>query len=199
MSALRVSVLRANVAAAFKADGRRGWILVAMLSVPTLLQLLPAGARLALRYERGAIGAGEYWRLLSAHAIHLNAAHLIVNLAGGVLVWALVVEQFSARRWLAIAAASIAAIDAGLWWLRPQIDWYVGASGLLHGILAAGFYAGVRRQDPASLIGLPLLLAKLIYEQLHGSLGITAGIPVVSVAHLYGAGGGLLLAMLLRR
>jgi rhomboid family GlyGly-CTERM serine protease len=140
-----------------------------------------------LRYERAALGAGQLWRLLTAHFIHLNGAHLLVNLAGIVLVWALVVEEFSATQWLWIGLAAIAGIDAGLWWLSPAPEWYAGASGLLHGVLCAGFVAGAWRRDPVSLLGLPILLGKLLMEQRGGTLGITDAMPVVSVAHLYGA------------
>lgn len=184
---------------AFKADGARGRLLLSILLSLTLIQALPRDTQFALRYARGGIGAGEYWRLLSAHVTHLNAPHLLVNLAGLILVWALVVEEFRLTHWLVITAACVAAIDAGLWWLQPQLQWYVGASGLLHGLLAAGFYCGMRRRDLVSLIGFALLAAKLIYEQSGGSLGITADMPLVSVAHLYGALGGLLGSVALRR
>ena len=183
---------------AFKADGRRGLVLLGILLACILIQLASPAAFAALRYERSAIAAGEWWRLLSAHLTHLNAAHLLVNMAGVVLVWGLVVEEFSARQWLLVLLLATAAIDTGLWWLNPAIGWYVGASGLLHGLLLAGFVSGLARRDPVALIGLPILLAKLFIEQRGAALGITAGLPVVSVAHLYGVAGGAVAGAILR-
>ena len=42
-----------------------------------------------LRYDRGAIAAGGWWRLLTAHLVHLDAHHLILNELGLVLMWSL--------------------------------------------------------------------------------------------------------------
>ena len=40
------------------------------------------------------------------------------------------------------------AIDAGLWLFDSTVQWYVGSSGVLHGILAAGTLAQLRRRQP---------------------------------------------------
>ena len=37
-----------------------------------------------------------------------------------------------------IGVASVAMIDLGFVLFEPQLDWYVGLSGVLHGALAAG-------------------------------------------------------------
>jgi len=29
-------------------------------------------------------------------------------------------------------------ISSALWWLSPRVSWYVGASGVLHAVMAAG-------------------------------------------------------------
>ncbi|HEX8784094.1 MAG TPA: hypothetical protein VF764_12020, partial [Steroidobacteraceae bacterium] len=69
-------------------DGRRG---VALL-LACLLLLLPAvageGGRALLRYERSALADGEWWRLLSAHVVHLDLRHALLNVVGLALVWA---------------------------------------------------------------------------------------------------------------
>jgi membrane associated rhomboid family serine protease len=103
-----------------------------------------------------------------------------------------------------IALASLCAIDAGLWFVNPELQWYVGLSGLLHGILAAGIVVSLQKPQ-LELLALGLLLvAKLGWEQLYGPLPgseSSSGGPVVVAAHLYGAaGGGLagLLALVIR-
>ena len=143
-----------------------------------------------LRYDRAAIAAGELWRLISGHFVHLGWSHLLLNVLGLVLVWYLVAARFSPARWLAISALTIAGIDAGFWWLEPQLAWYVGLSGLLHGLLAAGIVAGMRLlHKEAWLLGV-IVGAKIVYEQLVGPLPgseASTGGGVIVAAHLYGA------------
>jgi rhomboid family GlyGly-CTERM serine protease len=149
----------------------------------------------ALRYDRSGIARGELWRLLTGHLVHLSAWHLILNLLGLALIGALFTRAYSVLQWAAIAAASVAAIGAGLFILRPQIDWYVGLSGVLHGLMAAGAVAWWRSESRPLAGALSLvLIAKLTWEQIHGALPLAGSIPVVVDAHLYGAMGGFVCA-----
>lgn len=154
-------------------------------------------ARLALRYEREALAAGEWWRLLGAHLVHLGWRHALLDLAGVALLAWLWGRRYPPGRWLWITLASAAAVVAGLWWLSPEVYWYVGLSGVLHGAVAAGAVALVRERAPGGWLLLWALLAKLAVEQWLGPLWLTAeaaGGPVIVDAHLYGAVGGLLAA-----
>jgi rhomboid family GlyGly-CTERM serine protease len=91
-----------------------------------------------LRYDRSAIAAGGWWRLLTAHIVHLDAHHLILNELGLVLMWSLFAQDYDAVEWCVIVLAGALAISSGLWWLSPRVSWYVGASGVLHSVMAAG-------------------------------------------------------------
>lgn len=148
-----------------------------------------------LRYDRNSIADGELWRLLTGHVVHLNAAHLALNLAGLLLVWLLVGSCFSALAWSIVIALTLAVIDIGFWFLDPELSWYVGMSGLLHGLLMAGVVARLR-DAPGESIALGLLVvAKIAYEQFAGPLPgseASAGGPVVVNAHLYGTIAGVL-------
>ncbi len=99
--------------------------------------LATASAQL-LRYDRSAIAAGGWWRLLTAHIVHLDAHHLMLNELGLVLMWSLFAQDYDAVEWCAIVFAGALAISSGLWWLSPRVAWYVGASGVLHSVMAAG-------------------------------------------------------------
>jgi len=153
----------------------------------------------ALRFERGAISDGDYWRLVSGHFVHLSGTHAALNVAGVVLVWMLVGQAFRWRGWIFISLVVIVSIDAGLWWWSPRLSWYVGLSGLLHGWLAAGICGMPKgRRADVLLLG-AVLVAKLAFEQWYGALPGSeeaAGGPVVVDAHLYGALGGLLAGVL---
>ncbi|HXN09847.1 MAG TPA: rhombosortase [Steroidobacteraceae bacterium] len=172
-------------------DGRYGLTLAAAVTLILALTATGDAGRSALRYDRFGLAHYQWWRLLSAHVVHLGARHALLDCAGLVLIWVLFAREFPARRWFAILLASALAIDAGLWFLSPAVDWYLGASGVLHGALAAGAVAWYRRGDGMGAGLVVLLVAKLIYEQLHGTSVLGPGLPLVPEAHLYGALGGL--------
>jgi rhomboid family GlyGly-CTERM serine protease len=153
--------------------------------------LLPEATTASWRYDRAALSAGEYWRWLSAHLVHLDTRHAAINaLAAGILVL-LFFDAFRGLHWLACVSGAWLAINLGLWWLAPEVDWYVGASGVLHGVIAAGALVWWRARDPRAWILLALLGSKLVYEYLQGTaLGFSGDQPVVLAAHRYGSFGG---------
>jgi rhomboid family GlyGly-CTERM serine protease len=187
----------ARTLASLNCDGRRG----AALAAACLALLLPTlggdRARMLLRYERAQLALGQWWRLLTAHLVHLDLRHALLNSVGLTLMWALFARDFTPRHWLVVLLAAAAAIDAGLWFGDSTVQWYVGSSGVLHGVMAAGALAHIRRGERDGWILAALLAVKLLYEQRHGALPFSGGDPVVVDAHLWGVlGGGLAAAFL---
>jgi rhomboid family GlyGly-CTERM serine protease len=179
-------------------DGRRGAILAAgclLLLAPTLLG---EGARQWLRYDRAGLAKGQWWRLLTGHWIHLDVRHAVLNCLGLALMWALFARDYAPRQWVAIVLAAAVAIDAGLWLGNSTVMWYVGSSGVLHGVMAAGALAYLRRGEREGWLLAGLLVAKLIYEHRVGALPFSGSDPVIVDAHLYGVLGGGAMATLLR-
>jgi rhomboid family GlyGly-CTERM serine protease len=147
------------------------------------------------RYERHAIGNGEYWRLASGHLVHLGFGHLWPNVLALAIVGMLFEGVYRNRDWWRATVASAGAIDLGLYFLESDVAWYVGLSGVLHGYVAGGAIALLARRQVLGVFLALGLSAKLIFEQLVGPVPFTAesvGGPVVVSAHLYGALGGLL-------
>lgn len=155
-----------------------------------------------LSFDRDAIRQGEAWRLATAHVTHLGWPHLFLNLAGLLLVWYLVGAYLAATGWAIVLAASVIGVDAGLWFFEPQLLGYVGLSGVLHGLLAAGIVAGLRtRKAEVWILGIVVVL-KIAWEQfvgpLPGSEEATGGAVIVS-SHAWGAlAGAVCAAMLIR-
>jgi rhomboid family GlyGly-CTERM serine protease len=180
-------------------DGKRGIALAAMCCLLLLPVLAGDAGREAMRYDRTALAGGQWWRLLTAHIVHLDFDHAALNSLGLVLMWALFARDYRPPQWLAIVLGSIAAIDAGLWIRDSTIGWYVGSSGALHGIMAAGTLAHLRRRDLDGWILAAFIVVKLAYEQSAGALPFTdSHAGVVVDAHLFGTLGGAGIAAFLR-
>jgi rhomboid family GlyGly-CTERM serine protease len=180
-------------------DGRYG-IALLLISILLLLPELSGDAsRSALRYDRTAIEAGQWWRFVTAHFVHLDLEHALLNVLGLTMMWALFARDYLPRQWLVIVVSIVLAIDVGLWFWDTRIHWYVGASGALHGFMAAGTLAHLRRGDLDGWILAIFIVLKLGYEQWGGSLPFTdSDVPVVVNAHLYGALGGAIPAAFLK-
>lgn len=181
-------------------NGDRGYG-ICLLAVCVALALPELGGepvRNALSFDRSAIGAGQWWRVLSAHFVHLDAEHVLLNGLGVVLMWALFARDYSPGRWAAIYLFAALTISAGLWFLNPELSWYVGASGALHGVMTAGTLAHLRRRDLDGWILAIFIVAKLSYEQFAGSMPFAGSADTIVDAHLYGAAGGLVLALFLK-
>lgn len=179
-------------------DRAYGWALLGTCLLLALLELGGEPTRALLSYDRIGIARGEWWRLLTAHFVHLDAEHAFLNGLGVVLMWALFARDYSPARWLAIYLFASLTISAGLWWLNPELQWYVGASGALHGVMTAGTLAHLRRRDLDGWILAIFIIAKLSYEQFAGSMPFSGASNTIVDAHLYGAVGGLALALFLR-
>ena len=185
---------------------RRGHpaLIVAGLAAALLVAGYPLdeGLGYALRYDRAAIRGGEWWRLATAHVAHLSWAHALLNAAALLLVLQIFRSAVRVPEWWIAGVVSMLAIDAGLWWLEPQVTWYAGASGVLHGMFVAGLAGLWRGGEHRLAIALALgLILKLAFEWWHGPAADLFTAPVVTAAHRYGALGGLIAAaaMLWRR
>jgi rhomboid family GlyGly-CTERM serine protease len=178
-------------------DGAAGLALLAAGAAMLLLALTGEPGRLLLRYDRAALAAGQAWRLLTAHLVHLDLRHALLNGCGLALMWALFARDYTARQWLLVVLGAMVAIDAGLWLCDSTVQWYVGSSGALHGVMAAGAFAHLRRREPDGWVLAGFLAAKLVWEQWVGPLPLADGVVVVD-AHLYGVFGGAAVAAFLK-
>lgn len=154
-----------------------------------------------LRYQREAIFAGEWWRLFTGHLVHLGNTHTVMNVLGLALVWGLLWQSLTPLQWLFVTLGSAGGIGLGLLWLNPELAWYVGLSGLLHGLFVAGVLADMLRGGRREVLLLAAIAVKLMYEQFSGPLPGTAEFadgPVVVDAHLYGAIAGMSVTLLLK-
>ncbi len=175
-------------------------LLFAVISAAVVIESFGDAGRELLRLERARVLDGEWWRLLSGHFTHLAPQHLALNAAGLGLVALLAGRAMTASQWLLAFLMSLVAVNTGLLVFDPQLNWYVGLSGVLHGLLVAGLVAALESRRTESIVLLAVIAAKLAWEQFVGPIPGTSGAAggaVIVNAHLYGAIGGAVIGAVL--
>jgi len=155
-----------------------------------------------MRFDRVAISQGQLWLLLTGNLVHLNGSHLLLNMAGLALVAVFFSHYMSALAWFVLSLWSALLVGLGLYYFNPEIFWYVGLSGVLHGLFVVGGWYEYRHFKASGLVLLILVVAKLIWEQWAGALPgseAMAGGRVVVDAHLYGAISGVVFLGIMSR
>lgn len=163
-----------------------------------LLALFDAHILPYLAYDREAVLKGQLWRLVTAHFVHLNFNHFLLDSAGFVLVsWFFrdVLNTKLLLLWLGISAPLCGALLT----LDSQLTGYVGLSGILHGWLVIALVVGFRTAPLLHSLAIAVITIKLVYEQTAfydaHYLADTIGGYVYALAHLYGAVIGLFIAL----
>jgi rhomboid family GlyGly-CTERM serine protease len=169
--------------------------IIALLCI--VMFMLPESISQHLVLTQDAFKNNEMWRTLSAHFMHTNLWHLLLNLAGLYLTWFLFYEQLSWRRVLFVMLTCTIGLSIVLQVTQHlnSIAWYVGLSGTLHGIFAFALVLDLKTKRMSTYVLIALGITKLLYEQLGGSNADTEALIGASVAidaHLWGAVLGVL-------
>lgn len=174
---------------------RAGWPALLITLVCLLLYLFPQFGDL-LRWSRPAIAQGEWWRLFSGHFVHLGANHLFMNLLALLLAMYIFSDQLRPFHWLLMVSIGALSISIMLYQFSPQLQWYVGLSGLLHTLFIFAALLVAPGQPKIAALFILFLLAKIGWEQWQGPSQTTIdwiGGNVITDAHLFGAVTGFLL------
>lgn len=176
-------------------DSLRAWRIPIAIALLAIAAALLAGSSDWLRYERLGLQKGEWWRLWTGHIAHLGWIHLGFNLGGLLIVWLLFRREFSAPSWMQIILFSGLGTSAGLYFFDPAVSWYVGLSGVLHGLAVAGALGLMRSNLLVGIFWIGVVSVKLLVEQFGGSLSLMSAVTSANViidAHLYGAISGFI-------
>ena len=176
---------------------------VATLLLVALLAVAGDGPREVLRYDRALIAAGQWWRLLSGNFVHLGFGHLLLDGAGLALLLLFFRDVFAPRDWAVAMTAGAIVVGLGLWFLNPEVRYYLGISGVLHTLLFAGLLLSFRHTPLINGIVFVAMAARIWFEQQPGYdihyMQATIGGAVMVDAHLYGAFAALPVTALLWR
>ncbi len=132
----------------------------------------------------------EPLRIISGHLVHIDFSHWLGNAVALGLILGIFHRYISAGQLIYLCVLLATSISLLLLAFHPDVHWYRGMSGILHGLAAWGCCAAwnsARRLMSTALLG---LCAKLIAEQTIGSPW--SSFPVIHAAHGYGAAVGLL-------
>ncbi|WP_068545472.1 rhombosortase [Thalassotalea crassostreae] len=167
---------------------------VSVLVLSVLIYLLPDNLSSYLIYDRDLLAQGELWRLLSSHFVHTNFNHLLLNLAGLTMLWALHGDHYDNKNYGLAFIISMIVCSAGIYFFDTDMQRYVGLSGVLHGIFIWGAFLDIRRGWKSGYLLVIGVIAKVAYEQVFGASAEVESIINASVAidaHLWGTVGGL--------
>jgi len=162
----------------------------------------------ALEYRHATLAA-QPWRAFTAHVVHINWPHALVNALAWFIVARLFAQELPPARQVVVGVATGVVISVGLALRYPEIDWYRGFSGVLHGLFFAGATTWLVRSlitrdaDRLGVIWLPGALTlggwtKVLLEQPAGATTAYAewlGAPTVPQAHLLGAACGTMFGL----
>ncbi len=143
-------------------------------------------------FDRDLISQGQYWRLLTAHFIHLNVNHLLLNLAGLALVLIILDKTLSLCEWIILIVCSAIGQSIIFYYYLPQVQAYVGFSGVIHSLYVAGAVCLLKNRQDRKIASILLLLVtlKLLTENWGQGISMTEqliGGRVLVEAHLFGA------------
>jgi membrane associated rhomboid family serine protease len=169
-----------------------------------------------LQFDRARYEAGAVWTLLSAQWVHFGVAHAALNAATMVLVvlalhgWVPLRLQGAALVGGYVGVALVIALD-------PHCVYYAGASGALHGLWSGSAVGLVLKRDhgrrganvwmgAVMLLVLAFKLWLQAWGSVQGSMGgvagvggglhLLVGVPTYYPAHMAGAIGGMVFAVL---
>jgi rhomboid family GlyGly-CTERM serine protease len=156
-----------------------------------------------LIYNREAIAAGEWWRLITGHLVHLSTLHFVYNVIAFFIVGAVFEWRRYRHFWLFCFTACLA-IGTALYVAAPQWDYYGGLSGAITAAVVYVCLHGLSEEIPWRwLCGITLacVMMKLGYElafeqKIFGSTG--SAFVAVPMSHVAGAVTALLAFLLMK-
>ena len=167
-------------------------ITAALVTVLGLLFVVFPGPE-PLAYHAVKVSAGDVWRLVTAHLVHADLAHLAWN-ALAMAVLGTLIERQDRTLLLASLAIGMLAVSALLLSPLSSLIQYCGLSGVLNSLLVVTLYVEWRKGSRAPvLLVMTASLAKLAWELGQQEALITQiSWSPYPAAHAAGVLGGLL-------
>jgi rhomboid family GlyGly-CTERM serine protease len=160
-----------------------------ILMVSIVLALTEPSSSDWLAYDRSQLDNFQWWRIITGHFLHTNTTHLLLNIAGLTLLWALHGHYFKTCCYFMQFFVLCLGTSIGLYLFAEQMLWYVGLSGVLHGLFVIGAYFDIKNKFKTGWIMLIGVWLKVAHEQIYGASEEVAKLIAANVAidaHLFG-------------
>ncbi|MDE2149891.1 MAG: rhombosortase, partial [Gammaproteobacteria bacterium] len=133
-------------------------------AVSGLLLLAPSTWAAALSYQRQAVTDGQWWRLLTDNFVHLGFWHWLFNALSLVLWGFLCPQPLTATDWSLRLLLIGIGMSLGLYWFTPQLETYVGLSGVIYGLFLLDLSAYALAGDGIAWACIVFLLCRVGWE-----------------------------------
>ena len=189
-----------------KAAARHAPCASLLLSVPAVLMYLFPSVGDSLQFERAAVDAGGWWRLLTCHWTHWSLDHLLWDTLVFLILGA-ACERAGRTRFLSCVAGAALSCSLAVWLFLPEVETYRGLSGIdsaLFALLGLSLLRDAvtqRRWGGITAAGSLLIafVGKTTFEVIAGTTmfvdSAAAGTVSVPLAHVIGAAFGGYLAI----
>ena len=175
------------------------------VGISALIFFILNNAGTSLQYDRAAIAAGEFWRIITGHWTHWSFDHLLWCAITFVALGA-ICERLNRAGFILSLVLSAIIIPVFCWFADPGMHFYRGLSGLCSSVFVVASIQMVRKaraeQDLPGVL-LPavagfLFFAKTLFEFISGQALFVHSSDIfvpVPLAHLAGALVGLITAI----
>lgn len=146
-------------------------------------------------YNRTLVVENQFWRLITGHFFHTNYAHFLLNTLAIVLLWGLHGQFYSTKQYCLLFLLSSLIVSLGIFIFTPEMNEYVGLSGVLHAFFIWGALKDIEHKEKTGYLLLLGVVIKIAHEQIYGASEEIASLIDANVAidaHLWGAISGLL-------
>jgi rhomboid family GlyGly-CTERM serine protease len=139
-------------------------------------------------YDREALIKGEYYRFVTAHFLHAEFFHLLYACGIFALFFGFWPRTICVGKLVLLILFLSTFISFGLFVFYPEIQWYLGSSGIIYGLLVPFVSA---RYGTQTAIALSIVSLLFIFSGITPG-GHFEGHRVIIEAHGFGILGGLI-------
>ncbi|OUS24847.1 rhombosortase [Gammaproteobacteria bacterium 45_16_T64] len=171
------------------------WFSLLMMGSIIVLSAFGNDVTQALALNADKINGGEWWRLISAHFVHLSPNHALLNVTGYLILGFGFRNEVNPKEEMSALFFAMTGVGLGIYFFSPELSWYVGLSGATYGLLVSNVIISMKKTPFLSGFFLFFVVTKIIYEQFFAPTDrFTEELIGGSVAidsHLYGAISGI--------
>lgn len=148
------------------------------------------------------INHGQLWRIITAHLVHYDWQHFLMNIIGMALCMLVFRDDLYPKHWLLSFLFISAFSSLGLLSVYDEYQRYAGFSDVLHGWILLGALAISPREPKLAIIVFLLFWIKIIEENIGLQFFTSATMDSNNIAtnsHIFGALAGIIYAFIFLR